>query len=398
MKPNDYIVSRSWAEIDLDAIADNARAIRQITRQNSEVMAVVKADGYGHGAMRISPVLLENGVSRLAVSLLDEAINLRKNGITAPILVLSYTDPKRAEELIHYKVTQTVYSWDLIRALDAAGAAMRKKANVHIKIDTGMNRIGFVSGFTTVDEAQRIFALPNISVEGIFTHFATADEADESFVRLQFSRFMSVCQELEKQGIYIPIKHCCNSAATLRFPEMHLDLVRPGLALYGLLPDYCAKFSERFRPAMTLKSSVIHTKTLAPSETVGYGQKFTAERQTVVATVPIGYADGYSRIMSNRAEALVHGRRVPVIGNICMDACMLDVSSLTEPVRVGDEVVLAGRQVWGGRENEVRFEELADWSGTISYEIISIVGKRVPRVFLQNEKIVDIHTDMLPKI
>ena len=254
LEQKDYIVNRSWVEIDLNALAENLRSIRSLIRRNCEIMAVVKADGYGHGALQIAPLLLSCGASRLAVSLLDEAIHLRENGITAPILILSYTDPRRAEEIIRYNVTQTVYSWDLIHALNEAGRKTGRKADVHIKIDTGMSRIGFVSGFNSVHEAQAICALPNIVVEGIFTHFATADEADDHYLRLQFSRFMSICRELEKQGIYIPIKHCCNSAATLRYPEMHLDMVRTGLVMYGFLPDNCAGFATAVRPAMTLKS------------------------------------------------------------------------------------------------------------------------------------------------
>lgn len=391
-----YVVSRSWAEIDLDALASNVRSIRSLTRKNCEVMAVVKADAYGHGAMRTAPTLLESGVSRLAVSLLDEAINLRENGINAPILILSYTDPRRAEEVIRYNLTQTVYSWDLIRALDDAGAKIGAKADVHIKIDTGMGRIGFVSGFNSVAETQKVCELPNIAVEGIFTHFATADEVDDEFTRLQFARFMGICTELEKQGIYIPIKHCCNSAATLRYPEMHLDMVRVGLILFGLLPDNCEEHADRFKPAMRLKSSVIHVKKLPAGSSVGYGRNYKTEEETVIATIPIGYADGYNRLMSNRAHALIQGERVPVIGNICMDACMLDVSRLKKPVKVGDEVVLVGEQTQRGQEAVITFEDLAAWSETISYEVICVIGKRIPRVFIQNNKVVDIHTDLLP--
>lgn len=391
LEQKDYIVNRSWVEIDLNALAENLRSIRSLIRRNCEIMAVVKADGYGHGALQIAPLLLSCGASRLAVSLLDEAIHLRENGITAPILILSYTDPRRAEEIIRYNVTQTVYSWDLIHALNEAGRKTGRKADVHIKIDTGMSRIGFVSGFNSVHEAQAICALPNIVVEGIFTHFATADEADDHYLRLQFSRFMSICRELEKQGIYIPIKHCCNSAATLRYPEMHLDMVRTGLVMYGFLPDNCAGFATAVRPAMTLKSSVIHLKRLPAGVSVGYGRRYTTSTETTVATVPIGYADGYSRIMGNRAWALVRGTRVPVIGNICMDACMLDVSAVAASVQVGDEVILAGEQ--GGER--VTFEELAAWSNTITYEMICIIGKRVPRVYLQDDVIVQIHSDVL---
>lgn len=395
MNTTDYVVNRSWAEIDLDALAANARFIKGHVRTGCEVMGVVKADAYGHGAYEVSKTILENGFTRLAVSLLDEAIYLRRHGITAPILILSYTDPRRAAEIIQNNVTQTVYTWDLIDALEAAGKALGRDASIHIKVDTGMGRIGFVSGFSSVEEIQKLAAYRHVVPEGIFTHFSTADEEDLSFVELQFTRFLGICKELERQGIYIPIKHCCNSAGLLRFPKMHLDMVRSGLITYGLLPDQCQSFANDLRPLMRLKSNVIMSKTLQAGSPIGYGRRYYTPSERRIATVPIGYADGYGRIMSGKAQAIIHGIRVPVVGNICMDACMMDISDVPEEVKIGDEVVLCGEQEYSGRKAAIRTEELAAWQQTITYEVTSIIGKRIPRVYIKDGVQQAVRTDLL---
>ena len=390
-----YIVNRSWVEVDLDAVRHNVQVIRGQLWKTTELMAVVKADAYGHGVRHLVPELLAAGADRLAVSMLDEAIELRESGIRAPILILSYTDPRRAEEILQYQLTQTVFSWDLINALEQAGRRRGELAQVHVKIDTGMGRIGFVNGFDTIKTVERISELPHIAIEGIFTHFATAAE-DTDYTRLQFNRFLSLCQEMERMGIYVPIKHCCNSAATLRFPEMQLDMVRPGLVLYGLLPDHCSSFAGELRPAMSIKSNVLMVKTLQTGHSVSYGRQFTTERETRVATIPIGYADGYPRKMTGKAHALIRGHRVPVIGAICMDACMLDVTEVPEEVLVGDEVVLCGSQAdESGEVSAITMEELAGWADTITYEICSVIGKRVPRVYLREGQIESVYTDII---
>ncbi len=396
MEENQYIVNRSWAEVDLDAIASNVKVIKEAIWRTSELMAVVKADAYGHGVSHVVPCLLEAGADRLAVSMLDEAIELRKRGIRAPILVLSYTDPRRADEIVKYSITQTVYSWDLIKAINAAGERRGELVNVHIKVDTGMGRVGFVSGFDTIREIEAISKCPFIAIEGIFTHFSSADEEDTAYTRQQFARFLSLCQELERMGIYIPIKHCCNSVATLRYPECVLDMVRCGLILYGQLPDNTEEFRSLLHPAMQLKSNVIHVKTLAPGSAVSYGRQFITTRESRIATVPIGYADGYSRAMSGKAMALVHGYRVPVVGSICMDACMLDVTDVPEDVLVGDEVVLFGRQSGSdGQVHEISVDEVASWANTISYEVTSVIGKRVPRVYTSGGERVAVETVLI---
>lgn len=396
MDTQQYIVNRSWAEVDLDRIAANVKAIKGQVWRTSELMAVVKADAYGHGVSQVVPTLLEAGADRLAVSMLDEAIELRAQHVTAPILVLSYTDPRRADEIVKHKITQTVYSWDLVHAINAAGERRGELVNIHIKVDTGMGRVGLVAGFNTIREIEEISKLPFIAIEGVFTHFATADEEDSTYTRQQFGQFLSLCQELERMGIYIPIKHCCNSAATLRYPEYALDMVRPGLILYGQLPANAEGFKDEFSSAMQLKSNVIHTKTLAKGSSVSYGRTFTTKRETKIATVPIGYADGYTRIMSGKAHALVHGVRVPVVGSICMDACMLDVTDVPGDVLVGDEVVLFGRQAKpDGSISEITIDEVASWAGTISYEVTALIGKRVPRVYIQNGERVAVETVLI---
>ncbi|MGI6077399.1 MAG: alanine racemase [Fastidiosipilaceae bacterium] len=395
MIDKNYVINRSWTEIDLSALAHNARQIKALTGPTCEIMGIVKADAYGHGACEVAPVLLNNGFTRLAVSLLDEAIALRKSGITAPILILSYTDPRRAEEIIRYRVTQTVYTWDLIDALEAAGQRLKAYPSVHIKVDTGMSRIGFTSGFSSVEEIEKIHALKNVFIEGIFTHFSTADEADRIFFDKQAQRFMGICNELESEGIYIPIKHCCNSAALMRYPEYHLDMVRAGIVTYGILPDFCESFVDQFRPAMSIKSNVIMVKHIPAGTAVSYNRRYIAPSERTLATVPIGYADGYSRVMSGKAEALIHGMRVPVVGNICMDACMMDVTDIPETVEIGDEVVLCGSQNYGDRQEFIAMEELADWHLTITYEVMSTVGKRMPRVYVDGGRIIDIHSDIL---
>ncbi len=380
----EYKLNRAWAEINLDNIAHNVREIRKIVNKRAEVMGVVKADAYGHGVMEVTRTLLDNGVSRLAVSMLDEAIQLRRNGIDIPILILSYTDPVRAEDIINYNVTQTVFSHDLAEALSDAAVRLGHKVKVHIKIDTGMTRVGFMPGYNAVKNVVAISKLPGIIIEGLFTHFASADEKDKSYSYMQLERFMSICTELQRIGIHIPIKHVANSAAIIEFPEMHLDMVRPGIILYGYYPSSeVNKHKLLLKPAMTLKANVILVKEVENNTSVSYGRVFTTKRRSRIATIPIGYADGYSRLLTGKANVLINGELAPVVGTICMDQCMVDITDIDSNVKVGDEVVLFGKQM----EKEIKVEELANLIGTINYEIISVVGKRIPRVYLHNGEI-----------
>jgi alanine racemase len=304
-------------------------------------------------------------------------------GIDVPILVLNYTDPARADEIIHNRVTQTVFSTDLAQALSAAAVRLGKDVRIHVKVDTGMTRVGFIPGYNAVRNIMEISRLPGIILEGIFTHFASADESDKSYTLMQFERFMNLCTELTRAGIHIPVKHVCNSAGILQYPEMHLDIVRPGIILYGLYPSREVAGKIDLRPAMTLKANVIFVKDVDKDTYVSYGRTFRTDRKSRIATIPIGYADGYTRLMSNKGRMLVNGEYAPVIGRICMDQCMLDVTDLKHDVHVGDEVVIFGRQ----NGSCISVDEIADQVGTINYELVCIIGKRIPRVYLKEGKI-----------
>lgn len=381
----DYKLNRAWAEINLDNIAHNVCEIKKITNKNTEIMGVVKADAYGHGVMEAAKTLLDNGVTRLAVSMLDEAIQLRNNGIKVPILVLSYTDPARASEIIQNGITQTVFSYDLAEALSMAASKLKKSVKIHVKVDTGMTRVGFMPGYSAVKNIVRISKLPGIVIEGLFTHFATADEADKSCTYMQFERFMSICSELGRIGVHLPVKHVCNSAALIEFPEMHLDMVRPGIILYGLYPSLEVDRTKiDLKPAMTLKANVILLKDVEKGTGISYGRIFTTKRESRIATIPIGYADGYSRLLNGKARVLINGQLAPVVGRICMDQCMIDVTDINGEMHVGDEAVLFGRQ----GDKEITIEEVASNMGTVNYEVVCVVGKRIPRAYIKDNKLV----------
>jgi alanine racemase len=386
------LLNRSWAEVNLDHIAQNVRKIQSTLKQGVEIMGVVKADAYGHGTWATVPVLIENGVSRLAVSMLDEAIELRKNRIAIPILVLSYTDPARAKEIIQHQITQTVYSDELAHALSQAACEMKREVRIHIKVDTGMGRVGFVTGYDAVKSILRISQMPNIVIEGIYTQFSCADEEETDYTEAQFEKFISVCGELERLGIQIPIKHVCNSAAALRFPSMHLDMVRVGILLYGMLPSgYADTSNDAFKPAMSLKTNVILVKTVEKGQPISYGRTFTTSRESIIATLPIGYADGYVRALSNRASVLIHGQDFPVVGSVCMDTCMVDVTDSNDEIRIGDEVLLFGAQ----GDHIIPIDSIADWMGTIHYEVACLIGKRIPRAYIHHGKLEQVQNYLL---
>lgn len=383
----DYKFNRAWAEIDLDNIAHNVREVRRITDKKAEIMGVVKADAYGHGVMEVAKTLLENGVSSLAVSMLDEAIQLRNNGITVPILILSFTDPVRADEIIKHHVTQTVFSHDLAEALSAAAVRAGAQVKIHIKVDTGMTRVGFMSGYSAVKNIEKISKLPGIIIEGLFTHFASADEKDKTYTHSQFSKFMSIWSELNRIGILIPVKHCANSAAIIDLPEMHLDLVRPGIILYGLYPSNEVDHARmELKPAMSLKADIILVKNVEDGIPVSYGGDYVTKGERRIATIPVGYADGYSRLLSGRGRVLINGEYAPIVGRVCMDQTMVDVTDLKSEVMVGDEVVLIGTQ----NGNSITAEDVAEWAETINYEVVSLIGKRIPRFYIKNGRFSDV--------
>ncbi len=383
---------RTYAVVDLDAAAANMREIKKWVKGNTQIMAVVKADAYGHGVLPLSRVFLENGADRLAVAFIEEGIQLRNAGITAPILLLGYTDAIQAEILLKYDITPTVFDFKTAKAFSDAAIQYQKTMKIHIKLDTGMTRIGFFCNINKdIREIKRqileIAALPMLEIEGLFTHFTSADEPDETYTREQFSLFCHVACELEKEGLHIPLKHVCNSAATFLHPEMHLDLVRPGIIQYGLPPSgFLAEKNLNIKPVMTLKTKVVRVQEVPAGTYVGYGNTFKTEKLTKIATLPIGYADGYFRAMSNKASVYVNKKNCPVLGRICMDQCMIDVSSVNN-ISTGDSVTVFGE--------ELSAHNLAEIAGTISYELLCAVGKRVPRVYQQNNQVTEVANPLL---
>ena len=377
---------RTWAEVDLDAIAHNIKEIRKITNPNAKIMAVVKADAYGHGFLEVAKTLLENGADRLAVAVLQEGKQLRSRGVTVPILILGASGEEAVEDLINFDITPSVFTYEFAKALAYEAERKEKVTKIHIKIDTGMSRIGFLAGENNeeiVDEIIKISKLPYIEIEGIFSHFATSDEYDKSYTLLQYGRFMDVCNRLEEKGLNIPIKHICNSAGIMMYPEMHLDMVRPGVILYGMYPsDEVDKSRLDLIPAMTLKSTITHIKEVEPGRGVSYGKEYITDKKTKIATVPIGYADGYLRKLAKHGKMIVDGVKVPIIGRICMDQCMIDVTNVHN-IDKGDEVIIFGRE-------GVTVDDLAEWLETINYEVSCVIGKRIPRIYTKDGKAVKV--------
>lgn len=377
---------RTWAEVDLDAIAHNIKEIRKITNPNAKIMAVVKADAYGHGFLEVAKTLLENGADRLAVAVLQEGKQLRSRGVTVPILILGASGEEAVEDLINFDITPSVFTYEFAKVLSYEAERKEKVTKIHIKIDTGMSRIGFLAGEDNeeiVDEIIKISKLPYIEIEGIFSHFATSDEYDKSYTLLQYGRFMDVCNRLEEKGLTIPIKHICNSAGIMMYPEMHLDMVRPGVILYGMYPsDEVDKSRLDLIPAMTLKSTITHIKEVEPGRGVSYGKEYITDKKTKIATVPIGYADGYLRKLAKHGKMIVDGVKVPIIGRICMDQCMIDVTNVHN-IDKGDEVIIFGRE-------GVTVDDLAEWLETINYEVSCVIGKRIPRIYTKDGKAVKV--------
>lgn len=375
-----------WAEINLDNLAHNIREVRDHTKKDSLVTAVVKADGYGHGSVQIADTFLENGADRLAVAILTEAIELRKGGIDAPILILGYTPRGQFDKVVDYNLIQTIYDVEDARALSEIAAKDDKKATIHIKLDTGMGRIGFPSEEESVDKILEINKLPNIYVEGVYTHFAKADEKDKSHVRGQFEKYIDITNQLEDRGMAIDIKHVSNSASVIDLKDYSLDMVRAGVMIYGFYPsDEVDRESINLKPAMNLKARVSHVKTVPKGTGISYGQIFKTERESRIATLPLGYADGFTRLFTGKAEVYINGKRAKVVGRICMDQCMIDVTDVPD-VKVGDEVVIFGY----GKDGYPHADELAEMIGTINYEIVCMVGRRIPRVYVSEGEIIKV--------
>lgn len=378
-------VRPAWQEVDLDAIAHNVREIRRHIGPNVLFTAVIKANSCGHGAIKVAPVVLANGADRLAVANLEEALELRRAGINSRILILGATEPSRADEIIANDLDQAVFTMDLAKALSRTAQAVDQTARVHIKVDSGMGRIGFLPTEESLTEIEAILSLPNIGFEGLFTHFSTADETDKTYSHLQHERFSIIRDGLKARGLVPTICHMGNSATIIDLKEYHYDMVRAGIILYGQPPSQeVSKDVLSLKPSMAIKARIVNVKTLGDHEAVSYGRKYWTEGERRIATLPIGYADGYTRLFSNKAEVLVHGQRAPIIGNICMDQCMIDVTHIPD-VAIGDEVVLMGAQ----HDDAITYDELATLIGTIPYEILCMIGRRIPRVYKQGGVMVE---------
>ncbi len=370
---------RTWAEISLPNLEHNYRALRGMLPRGCRFLGVVKANAYGHGAIPVAKKLEELGAEYLAVACLDEAVELRRAGIAAPILILGPTPVEFAGELLHHDLTQSVQDLNAARALSAAAVQADKPLKIHIKADTGMSRLGFLCdekhADASVEEIVKACSLPGLEAEGIFTHFANAD-GDESYTMCQLTRFLDAVDKLHAQGVEFKIRHCAASAAVLNYPCTHLDLVRPGIALYGHYPDPSCQGLDGpgLLPVMTLKTRVAAVRALPAGTCIGYGCTHTLTRDSRIAVLPIGYADGLERLLSNRGEMLVHGQRVPILGRVCMDLCMVDVTDLPA-VQAGDEATVFGP--------ELPLEEKADTVGTIQYELLCGIAPRVPRVYIE---------------
>ncbi|GAA0077760.1 alanine racemase [Clostridium sp. CTA-5] len=374
-----------WAEIDLDAITYNMKNIKNLAK-DKDIIAVVKADCYGHGALDVAPILLENGASRLAVAVLTEAIELRNNNIKAPIMILGYTPLDLAQELIEYDIEQTVYDLEYAKTLSETALSLDKKAKIHIAIDTGMGRIGFLPNKKAINDISAIYSLKGIEVLGIFTHFSTSDEKDKEYANEQFKKFSEFVNSLSDIGIKIPIKHISNSGAIMDMPETYLDAVRAGIILYGYYPsNEVNKSNLSLKPALTLKASITRVQELDKDMYISYGRTFKTERKSIIATLPIGYADGYSRLLSSGAKVIINGQFAPVVGRICMDQCMIDVTNINN-VKVGDEVIILGES----GDLKLTADDLAGYMGTINYEILCMLKYRIPRVYTKHGEILNV--------
>ena len=377
-------LKRTWADISLDNLKHNYEALRSRIPSGCRFLGVVKADAYGHGAVPVSRYLTELGAEYLAVSNIEEAVQLRRNGIRGPILILGYTPPFYAEELAKMGLQQEVHSLEYAQMLHERLRGMSLRLRIHVKLDTGMSRLGFFAYRCekTIDEIKEISQMEHLVIDGIFTHFPVADTidgADENFTRTQFERFTAMLDALKGVGVEPPIRHCCNSGASILYPEYAMDMIRPGIATYGIANDDL-KDKIDLKPVMRLRSTIFQIRDFDPLITVSYGRTYTTEDPTKIAVVGIGYADGLQRSLSNNISFLLHGKRVRQIGRICMDMCMIDISRVPE-AKVGDVVTIFG-------EDGDDCIEVTDFSGrlnTIPYEILCDINKRIPRIYLDGE-------------
>lgn len=387
----DEFSKRTWAQIDLDALEYNFRSIKSKLKKDTKVLCVLKADAYGHGAGFLVKEYEKMGADWYGVSNLDEAVQLRKNGAKKPILIFGYTPSNMAHLLYKYDISQALFSLEYAKKLHNECESKNLKLKVHLKIDTGMSRIGFFSQTPENIEksAQEIIkikeTMPKLEIEGMFTHFSVSDDMtnNREYTIKQYNNFKSMDKKLEESGIKVPLKHCCNSGGIINFPEMQMDMVRAGVILYGLHPSNETKNKIDLKPVMQLKTVISQVKTIPKDVSISYGRTFVSKEEMKIASVAIGYADGYSLRFSNHAEMIVLGKKVPIVGRVCMDQLMIDVSKVPD-VKEGDIVTVFGKD----GEVQITVDELAELIGTINYEIICLIGKRVPRLYVKNGEIV----------
>jgi alanine racemase len=374
-----------WAEVNLDAIANNVQAVRNWVPAATKIMAVVKANAYGHGVIPVAKACLQNGGESLAVAIAAEGVQLRKSGFAVPILVMGYTPPEQHPVVLEHNLRQAIFSLEQGKLLSQAAVSQRTQARIHLKVDTGMGRVGFLE--SQLDQIKAVSRLPGLIIDGIFTHFAVADEPDPSYTLAQLNLFNKLLVELKGMGIEPRFIHAANSAGIIQYPDAHFNLVRPGLMLYGMYPStHISRERVKLTPAMSFKARVAFIKKVPKGTSISYGCTYQAPEERVIATLPLGYADGYPRLLSNCGQVLINGRLAPVVGRVCMDQTMVDVTHL-DGIKVGDETVLFGYDGHGGL---LPVEEVAEKVGTINYEMVCKVSYRVPRIYVYgNDKKVE---------
>lgn len=378
--------SRVYAKIDLDAIAYNMEQMKQNIRPETKVMAVIKADGYGHGAVQIAEMMERwNYIWGFAVATLDEAVVLRTEGIQKPILVLGCVFPDQYMEMLKHEIRMNIYTEEMAESISRMAAREGKTAYMHIKLDTGMSRLGFGINEQSAETIKRISKMPNVNMEGIFTHFTKADEKDKSFTKKQIQEFVWMTERLKEKNVRFTYEHCSNSAGIIDVPEANFDIVRAGISTYGLYPsEEVDKTNVKLKPALALKSHVAFVKEIERGTPVSYGGTFVAKEKMKIATIPVGYADGYPRSLSNKGYVLIRGKKAPILGRVCMDQFMVDVTQI-DGVSFGDKVTMIGKD-----GNEILpVEVLSELSGRFNYEFVCDLGKRIPRVYVRDGKIAE---------
>lgn len=376
-----------YAEINLDNFRHNFREVKRLA-PGKKILGVIKADGYGHGAVELARVLQEENADYFVVAIISEAIEIRNNGFKQPILILGYTPPEFAEDIVRYDITQTIYTCELAEAISKAAIKLGKTAKIHIKIDTGMGRIGFLPTEKSIEEIVRISKMDNLYLEGVFSHFACSDEIDKQFTYKQLECFRSMLEKLECRGITFELRHISNSAAIIDMPDecSCFNGVRPGIILYGYYPSDEVKMDRiNLKPVMSLKAKITDIKEVNEGTPISYGRKYYTKRKSLIATLPVGYADGFTRLLFEKINVIAGGKLVPVVGRICMDQCMIDITDCSN-LKIGDEVVVMGES--NGIKNNA--DDYAKALGTISYEVLCMVSRRVPRVYIENGDIVEV--------